>query len=326
MPRCAVCGQDNPGGFRFCGSCGAPLTAAAQAPAEERRLVTVLFCDLVGFTARSDQADPEDVGAMLRPYHVRLRGEIERLGGTLDKFIGDAVMAVFGAPVAHEDDPERAVRCALRMLDAIAELNEATPALALSVRIGVNTGEALVRLGPDRQTETVVGDVVNTASRLQGIAPPGGVVVGEPTWRATRTLFEFEQLDAVRVKGKAQPLAIWRVAGARSRLGVDADPRPVPPFIGRAAALESLRQAYRQVLRAHSAGLVTVVGEPGVGKSRLVQELLRFVDAQDQLVAWRHAHCLPYGEGITFWALGEIVKAQAGILESDLPAPTAAKL
>jgi class 3 adenylate cyclase len=279
MASCAACGATNPAGFRFCGACGAALAAERQPSGEERKLVTVLFCDLVGFTARSDQADPEDVGAMLRPYHVRLRGEIERLGGTLDKFIGDAVMAVFGAPVAHEDDPERAVRCALRMLDAIAELNEATPALALSVRIGVNTGEALVRLGPDRQTEMVVGDVVNTASRLQGIAPPGGVVVGEPTWRATRTLFEFEQLDAVRVKGKAQPLAIWRVAGARSRLGVDADPRPVTPFIGRAEALESLRQAYRQVLREHSVGLVTVVGEPGVGKSRLVQELLRFVDA-----------------------------------------------
>ncbi len=147
MPRCAVCGQDNPGGFRFCGACGASLAAPARAPAEERRLVTVLFCDLVGFTARSDQADPEDVGALLRPYHTRLRTEIERLGGTLDKFIGDGVMAVFGAPVAHEDDPERAVRCALGMLAAIEELNQARPALDLAVRIGITTGEALVRPG-----------------------------------------------------------------------------------------------------------------------------------------------------------------------------------
>src|SRR5215207_10711429 len=122
MPRCAVCGQDNPGGFRFCGACGALLAGPARAPAEERRLVTVLFCDLVGFTARSDEADPEDVGAMLRPYHLRLREEIERFAGTVDKFIGDAVMAVFGTPAAHEDDPERAVRCSLRMLEAIAEL------------------------------------------------------------------------------------------------------------------------------------------------------------------------------------------------------------
>ncbi|HEV3505137.1 MAG TPA: adenylate/guanylate cyclase domain-containing protein, partial [Actinomycetes bacterium] len=145
MPRCAVCGQDNPGGFRFCGACGASLAGPARAPAEERRLVTVLFCDLVGFTARSDQADPEDVGALLRPYHVRLRAEIERRGGTLDKFIGDGVMAVFGAPVAHEDDPERAVRCALGMLAAIEELNQAHPSLDLAIRIGITTGEALVR-------------------------------------------------------------------------------------------------------------------------------------------------------------------------------------
>src|ERR687896_315101 len=170
MPRCAVCGQDNPGGFGFWGACGASPTAPATAPAEERRLVTVLFCDLVGFTARSDQADPEDVGALLRPYHARFRSEIERLGGTLDKFIGDGVMAVFGAPVAHEDDPERTVRCALAMLAAIAELNQARPGLELAVRIGITTGEALVRLGTDEQTESVVGDVVNTASRLQGVA------------------------------------------------------------------------------------------------------------------------------------------------------------
>src|SRR5215212_10758357 len=150
MPRCAVCGQDNPGGFRFCGSCGAPLTGPAPAPTEERRLVTVLFCDLVDFTARSDRADPEDVGALLRPYHARQRAEIERRGGTLDKFIGDGIMAVFGAPLAHEDDPERAVRCALGMLAAIEELNQEA-GLDLAVRIGITTGEALVRQGAARQ-------------------------------------------------------------------------------------------------------------------------------------------------------------------------------
>src|SRR4030095_14943096 len=186
MPRCAVCGQDNPGGFRFCGACGAPLAAPPRAPAEERRLVTVLFCDLVGFTARSDQADPEDVGALLRPYHTRLRAEIERLGGTLDKFIGDGAMAVFGAPVAHEDDPERAVRCALGVLAAIDELNQAYPSLDLAIRIGITTGEALVRLGPDQQTEGVVGDVVNTASRLGGGGPRGGGGGGGGTLQCPR--------------------------------------------------------------------------------------------------------------------------------------------
>src|SRR6266511_5823406 len=184
MPRCAACGEENPDRFRFCGACGAPLAPSRRQRGQERRLVTVLFSDLVGFTARSDQADPEDVGALLRPYHGRLRAEIERFGGTLDKFIGDAVMAVFGAPVAHGDDPERAVRCALGMLAAIGELNRAQPSLDLAVRIGITTGEALVTLGTGEDTEGVVGDVVNTASRLQGVAPVGGVVVGEATFRA----------------------------------------------------------------------------------------------------------------------------------------------
>jgi class 3 adenylate cyclase/tetratricopeptide (TPR) repeat protein len=326
MPRCAVCGQDNPGGFRFCGACGAPLAAPDQAPNEERRLVTVLFCDLVGFTARSDQADPEDVGAMLRPYHARQRAEIERRGGTLDKFIGDGVMAVFGAPVAHEDDPERAVRCALGMLAAIGELNQASPSLDLAVRIGITTGEALVRLGPDKQTEGVVGDVVNTASRLQGVAPAGGVVVGETTWRATRRLFVYQALGPVQVKGKADPVPVWRLEGARSRTGIEAVRRTGVPFVGRQAELDLLKGLFEQTLADRTVRLVTVVGEPGVGKSRLLGELAAHLDASSELVTWRQGRCLPYGDGITFWALGEIVKAEAGILESDPPAQVRAKL
>ena len=271
MRRCSNCGQDNPGGFRFCGACGSSLASPGNPPSEERKVVTVLFCDLVGFTSRSDQADPEDVGAMLRPYHTRLRSEIERVGGTLDKLIGDAVMAVFGVPAVHEDDPERAVRCALRMLDAIAELNQAHPALELAVRIGVNTGEALVALAPGSGSEGVVGDVVNTASRLQGVAPVNGVVVGEATWRATQPLFEYEQLAPVRVKGKAEPVPIWRVAGARSRPGVDVAERPTTPLIGRHAELEALQLRYRQAFSEHAVQLVTVLGEPGVGNSRLVR-------------------------------------------------------
>jgi class 3 adenylate cyclase/tetratricopeptide (TPR) repeat protein len=326
MPRCAVCGQDNPGGFRFCGACGAPLTGPARAPAEERRLVTVLFCDLVGFTARSDQADPEDVGAMLRPYHTRFRAEIERRGGTLDKFIGDGVMAVFGAPVAHEDDPERAVGCALGMLAAIEELNEAHPSLDLAIRIGVTTGEALVRLGPDQRSEGVVGDVVNTASRLEGVAPAGGVVVGEATFRATRRLFDFQELAPVKVKGKAEPVPVWRLLGARSRTGIEAVRRAGTPFVGRQAELGLLKGLFEQTLADRTVRLVTVVGEPGVGKSRFVAELAAFVEDRPELVTWRQGRCLPYGDGITFWALGEIVKAQADILESDPPAEASAKL
>src|SRR5829696_5719692 len=317
MPRCAACGQDNPGGFRFCGACGASLAGPARVPAEERRLVTVLFCDLVGFTARSDQADPEDVGALLRPYHARLRAEIERLGGTLDKFIGDGVMAVFGAPIAHEDDPERAVRCALGMLAAVQELD-------LAVRVGITTGEVLVDLAPGAATEGVVGDVVNTASRLQGVAPAGGVVVGEATFRATRRLFDYQELGAVQVKGKANPVPIWRLEGPRGRTGVE--PEAGTPLVGRQAELGLLEGAWLEAVRTATPRLVTVTGAPGVGKSRLVRELAAVLDERPELVTWRQGRCLPYGDGITFWALGEIVKAQAGILESDPPAEVTAKL
>ena len=325
--RCSSCGQENPDGFRFCGNCGALLGGAASPVAEERKVVTVLFCDLVGFTARSDQADPEDVRALLRPYHMRLRREIERLGGTVDKFIGDGVMAVFGVPNVHEDDPERAVRCALRVLDAIAELNQATPELGLAVRIGIMTGEAAVILDPHpHETEGVVGDVVNTASRLQGAAPTGSVVVGEPTWWATRTVFHYEALEPVQVKGKAQPLPVWRAVAPRSRLGVDVEQRAAIPLVGRDQELSLLRRLYQQTRRERAVQLVTIVGEPGIGKSRLVRELLRFVDEQPELVVWRQGHCLSYGDGITFWALGEIVKAQADVLESDDAAVVTAKL
>jgi class 3 adenylate cyclase/tetratricopeptide (TPR) repeat protein len=323
MLSCPSCGADIPGGFAFCGRCGTPLSAAPDV--EERRVVTVLFCDLVGFTARFDHADPEDVRALLRPYHARLRQEIERFRGTLDKFIGDGVMAVFGAPVAHEDDPERAVRSALAILAAVEELNQGQPDLDLNVRIGVTTGEAVVA-ADRRHSESVVGDVVNTASRLQGVAPVGGIVVGEPTFKSTRRLFDYEPLPPARVKGKAEPLPIWRVRSARSRFGVAVDQQPTSPFLGRATELHRLQTIYARTLDEASVQLVTVVGEPGVGKSRLVREFHAFVDARPELVAWRQGHCLPYGEGISFWALGEALKAHAGILEFDEPTAAAAKL
>jgi class 3 adenylate cyclase/tetratricopeptide (TPR) repeat protein len=280
--------------------------------------VTVLFCDLAGFTARADQADPEDVRALLRPYHARVRQEIERFGGTVDKFIGDGVMGVFGVPSAHEDDPERAVRCALAVLEAAEELE-------LPVRIGVNTGEVVVATDR-RQSEGVVGDVVNTAARLEAVAPVGGVIVGEATWRATRAMFDYQPLDLVVVKGKADPLPVWRAASARGRLGVTVDRAPATPFLGRDTELRRLQDSYRQALAERSVQLVTVAGEPGVGKSRLVREFRAFVDARPELVAWRQGHCLPYGEGISFWALGEVLKVQAGVLEFDDPATVAAKL
>jgi class 3 adenylate cyclase/tetratricopeptide (TPR) repeat protein len=323
---CPSCGRENPEGFRFCGYCAAPLAPGLPA-AEERKVVTVLFCDLVGFTARSDRADPEDVKATLRPFHTRLKREIEAFGGTLDKFIGDAALGVFGSPIAHEDDPERAVRAALAIQAAMAELNETEPTLKLAVRQGINTGEAVVALGTGPQIgESVTGDVVNTASRLQSVASAGAIVVGEPTFRATRDVFLYQPLDPVSVKGKAEPLSIWKAVEARGRIGAGSVRASATPFIGREDDLATLKRAYDRAVREASVRLLTILGEPGVGKSRLVSELSRHVDSLPDLVTWRSGRCLPYGEGITFWALGEIVKAQAGIMESDPPEEALAKL
>ena len=323
---CPSCGHENPEGFRFCGFCGASL--AAEPPSrEERKRVTVLFCDLVGFTAASDRADPEDVRARLRPYHARVRADIERFGGTVEKFIGDAVMAVYGAPVAHEDDAERAVRSALRVVESIDELNASDPGLGLRIRIGIETGEAVVALGarPAAGEGIVTGDVVNTASRLQGIAPVGGIAVGEQTYRATRDVFEYEGLDAATVKGKADALPVWRPRAARARFGSDLRVHRTP-LVGRQIDLGILTGAFEKARQESAVQLVTIVGEPGVGKSRLLGELYAYIDALPEPVRWRQGRCLPYGEGVTFWALGEIVKAEAGILESDPPQTAGGKL
>jgi class 3 adenylate cyclase/tetratricopeptide (TPR) repeat protein len=310
-------------------ACGAALSRAAPPTGvEERKVVTVLFCDLVGFTAYAENADPEDVRTKLRLFHLRVLQEIQRKGGTAEKFIGDAVMAVFGAPVTHEDDAERAVRSALAIIDAIDELNEADSRLRLAVRIGVNSGEAIVSLGRDPDREGMVaGDVVNTASRLQEVAPVGGVLVGGPTYRATRDLFEYEPLPPVRVKGKARPVPIWRATAARSRPGYGIARRTGGVFVGRDDELEVLKRLFARARRERSVQLVTVVGEPGVGKSRLAAELFAVLDDLPDLgVYWRQGRCLPYGQGITFWALGEIVKAHVGMLDTDTPSVAASKL
>ncbi|HXG77027.1 MAG TPA: adenylate/guanylate cyclase domain-containing protein [Gaiellaceae bacterium] len=326
MPACPNCGKDNPEGFSFCGYCTASL-APVPTIQEERKVVTVLFCDVVGFTRSSEDADPEDVRARMQPYYARLREEIEGYGGTVEKFIGDAVMAVFGAPVAHEDDAERAVRAGLRILEAIEDLNAGDPGLGLSVRVGVNTGEVVVNLGASLQAgeAAVHGDAVNTAARIQSAAPVDAVVVGEATYAATERTFEYEPLEPVVAKGKRATVPVWRAVAARSRFGSDMRTHDAP-LVGREVERTLLRSLFERSLRDRSAQLVTVVGEPGVGKSRLVWELQTFVDDHPDLVAWRQGRCLPYGDGIAFWALGEIVKADAGILESDPPDVAAAKL
>jgi class 3 adenylate cyclase/tetratricopeptide (TPR) repeat protein len=279
----------------------------------ERKIVTVLFADLVGFTARAEQLDPEDVEAILRPYHERLRGELERFGGTVEKFIGDAVMALFGAPVAHEDDPERAVRAALAIRDWAREEE------SVQVRIAVNTGEALINLSarPESGEGMAAGDVVNTTARLQSAAPVNGVIVGETTQRATRHVIEYLELESFEAKGKAAPIPVWEALEARSRLGVDLPRQVRSPLVGREREVALLRDTLLRVRQERSPQLVTLVGVPGIGKSRLVYELLQVVEDGGVLTFWRQGRSLPYGEGVSYWALSEMVKAQAGILETD---------
>ncbi len=324
MSLCPACGHENQPGAKFCSECATAMAETRAAPREERKVVTVLFADLVGFTSRSERLDPEDVRALLSPYYTRLREELERFGGTVEKFIGDAVMALFGAPVAHEDDPERAVRAGLAIRDWVLEQNA-----DLQLRIAVNTGEALVALGarPAEGEGMASGDVVNTAARLQTAAPVNGILVGESTYRATSHVISYRETKAIAAKGKSEPVPVWEALEARSRFGVDVTRSSRSPLIGRRRELAVLTDALARVRGDRSLQLVTVVGVPGIGKSRLVAELFRAIDADpSELVRWRQGRSLPYGDGVTFWALSEIVKAQAGILESDSPDQAEQKL
>jgi class 3 adenylate cyclase len=290
---------------------------------QERKVVTVLFADLVGFTARAEQMDPEDVVGLLQPYHARLREQLEHFGGTVEKFIGDAVMAVFGAPLAHEDDPERAVRAALAIRDWAEE-----EAGELELRIAVNTGEALVSLDarPEQGESMVAGDVVNTAARLQAAAPVNGILVGEMTQRATRDAIEYREADPVEAKGKAEPVPVWEALGARSSFGVDVVQEGRTPLVGRERELDLMLGSFERVRAERAPQIVTLVGVPGIGKSRLVWELFQALDRDPAPLYWRQGRCLPYGEGVAYWAVGEMVKAQAGILDTDSAAEAGEKL
>jgi class 3 adenylate cyclase/tetratricopeptide (TPR) repeat protein len=321
MPLCPSCGQHNPEVARFCLACGTSL-APPEPAAEERKLITVLFCDIVGSTASAEKLDPEDVRARLAPYYVRARAELERFGGTVEKFIGDAVVALFGAPVAHEDDPERAVRAAFAIRQAMAELNEEDAWLDLKIRVGVNTGEALVVLGA-RSSEgegMASGDVMNTAARLQSAAPVDGIVVGEMTYSATRDTIEYRDAESIAAKGKSEPVQVWEAVETRQ---VSARRRAERPLVGRDAELEELRALWDDVRREGAPALAMIIGPPGIGKSRLIEEVTR-VAADDATAFW--GQCLPYGEGITYWPVADVLKAAAGILQSDDTEAVSARL
>ncbi len=313
---------------RFCSSCGTALEAKGPTVGHEaRKIVSVLFADLVGFTEHTERSDPEDVRARLTLFHRQIREDVERHGGRIEKLIGDGVFAVFGAPVAHEDDPERAVRSALRAQESIAGLNADDPDLGLRVRMAVTTGEAIVQLdtsNPDR--EGVIGDVVNTASRLEAVAEPGSIVVDQRTHAATSSAIEYTPLPPVTLKGKSEPVQIWQAVAARSRFGVAVGETEPTLFIGRERELGLLVDALDRTIERSASQIVTLTGEPGVGKSRMLRELMAAVDERPDLLWWRQGRCLPYGDQTTFSALGELVKAQAGILESEPVASAAEKL
>jgi class 3 adenylate cyclase len=310
-PRCPRCGEEHSPNARFCSGCGAPLDAAARR--EERKLVSVLFVDLVGFTARSDRADPEDVRDALSIYHAEARQRIEQHGGTLEKFAGDAVMAVFGVPLAHGDDAERAVRAGLAVLASLEELNNAHD-LDLAARAAVNTGDAVVVVeGDDSGEALAIGDVVNTASRLQSAAPEGRLIVGEDTYRATRHAIGYEPLDPIEAKGKADPVQAWL---ALEPLGAPAE-RPIAahPLVGREREVDLMRTLWTRTLEDRRPHLVTLLGPPGIGKSRLCREVSAIVvEAGGQVLRGR---CLPYGEQTGYQALPQMVRGASGIFDSD---------
>jgi class 3 adenylate cyclase len=316
MRICARCGHENAEGAKFCSECGAPLAATARV-GEERRVVSVLFVDLVGFTARAEALDPEDVREFLMPYHEHVRTELERFGGTVEKFIGDAVVGVFGAPTAYGDDPERAVRAALAVRDWAGEEG-------LEVRVAVNTGEAIVSLdaSPGHGDAMVAGDVVNTAARLQSAAPSGGVLVGEETYLSTRTSIEYRPADAITAKGKAAPVRVWL---ALKPLG-PAGERPLQrvPMIGRDGELGVLIGIWKRVTEERRPHLVTVFGPSGIGKSRLTLEFAE--DVAERAGRALRGRSTPYGSSSPYSAFAQHVKQVARIFDSDGPDEAREKL
>lgn len=326
---CPNCGASVEAGARFCSNCGTALAPAASSPvgpSEERRVISALFADLVGFTSHTERSDPEDSRRRLTLFHTKVRQDVERFGGSIEKLMGDGVFAAFGATLAHEDDAERAVRSALRIVESVDELNAGEPQLGLAVRVAVTTGEAIVQLERTPDRERIIGDVVNTASRLQSVAAPGQVVVDERTYRSSRDVVNFDSLEDVELRGKEQKQVVWLATGLRSRFGVGVEEETATAFVGREEELSLLTDSFDRSVSRQSPQLVTVVGEPGVGKSRLIREFRRIIDDRSDLVWWRQGRCLPYGEGVTFWAIGEVIKAHAGVLESEPAETVQAKL
>jgi class 3 adenylate cyclase len=319
MPICRACGQDNPEVARFCLACGTSLSVE-DPPGVERRIVTVIFVDLVGSTARAERLDPEDVQAVLTPYHERVRREIESFGGVVEKFIGDAVMGLFGAPLAHGDDAERAVRAALVVRDSVGELAGGD----LQIRIAVNTGEAVVSLGarPAFGESMVAGDVVNTAARLQAAAPVNGIVVGEETYRETRGLIEYVATEPVVAKGKEHPVEAWIAVCALTAAGE----RPLTgsTVVGRESELSILRTFWERASSEKQPHLVSIFGSAGVGKSTIATEFARIATEGGARAV--RGRSLPYRESGTYGSIASQLMQLCDVFESDSAELVADKL
>jgi class 3 adenylate cyclase len=322
MTTCPACGADVPGGARFCPSCGTPVPAE---PADEMlKLVTVLFADVVGSTARAEALHPEDVRALMTDFFAAMAAEIQAEGGTIEKYVGDAIMAVFGVPTAHEDDPVRAVRAGRRMLQRLTSWNEGRdPASRLELRIGVNSGEVIAS-GATGGELLATGDAVNVAARLQQVADPGTILISDRAARVARSHFELRPMDEpLLLKGKSAPVAAWLVEAERAAPEPRGMPGVEPPLVGRTHELASLRTTFARVCEGRRPELVTLVGDAGIGKSRLVREFLSSLDVEAKVLVGR---CLPYGEGVTLWPLAEMLRAEAIVLDTDSADDVAVKI
>ncbi len=312
MIACSRCGTENPEGARFCNSCGASLVT--RVGVQERRVVTALFADLARSTSLGERLDPEVVRGLVGQFFELATGEVEARGGTVEKFSGDAVMAVFGLPAAHEDDPERAVRAALAIrhgLRAIGLDSEQRQGIKLQARIGIEAGEVVVG-DPFGGATMATGDAMNLAARLEQQAEPDDIVVGEQVWDSVRDLVDAEPLGELTLRGHDAPLKGWRVASIATDVG---RPRGVPgleaPLTGRGEELNMLLDAARRAQTGKKAALFTVLGVPGVGKSRLVREATSLLAHEGWSTV--RGRCLPYGEGITYWPIAEMVRVLAEI-------------
>ena len=329
MVKCPSCQEENPPKFRLCGYCGAPLqaaeaTAAAPRPREVRRTVTIVFCDLKDSTSLGERLDPEVLHEVMDRYFAAMATEIARHGGKVDKYIGDAIMAVFGLPVQHEDDALRAVRAVVAMQASMRAVNSqlsATYGLELANRIGVNTGEIVAIDDPGTAQMLATGDTVNVAARLEQAAPANEVYIGEATWRLVRDAVKVEAVEPLQLKGKRERVSAYRLLSIVAHDGTTR--RHDMPIVGREAELRAISQVLNDVRETRSARLVTLIGDAGIGKSRLAQEVVASAGASVRVVSGR---CLAYGDGITFWPLRGMVNEAAGIVDDDSPELASAKV